>query len=39
MAELLVERRGILLKSLVTERQLFEVVTWPYLAELIDPPS
>jgi putative PIN family toxin of toxin-antitoxin system len=36
MAALLVERRGGLLKSLATERQLFEVVARPRLASLID---
>lgn len=39
MAALVVERRGGLLKSLVTEQQLFEVVSRPYLAALIDPAS
>ncbi|HTV35678.1 MAG TPA: putative toxin-antitoxin system toxin component, PIN family [Xanthobacteraceae bacterium] len=39
MAVLVVERRGGLLKSLVTEQQLFEVVSRPYLATLIDPES
>jgi uncharacterized protein len=36
MAALIVERRGGLLKSLVTEQQLFEVAARPYLAPLID---
>ena len=36
MAVHLVERRGILLKSLVTEQQLFEVIARPYFAPLID---
>lgn len=36
MAALIVERRGVLLKSSVTEQQLFEVATRPYLAPLID---
>lgn len=39
MAALLVERAGVLLKSLVTEQQLFEVVARPYLAPLIDAES
>ena len=34
-----VERRGGLLKSLVTEQQLFEVVVRPYFASLIDPDT
>lgn len=38
-AALLVERHGVLLKSLVTERQLFEVVARPHLAALIDPAA
>lgn len=36
MAALVVERRGVLLKSLATEQQLFEVVARPYFASLID---
>jgi predicted nucleic acid-binding protein len=36
MAALMVERRGGLLRSLVTEQQLFEIVARPYLAKLID---
>ena len=39
MAARLVEHRGTLLKSLVTEQQLFEVVARPYLASLIDAES
>jgi uncharacterized protein len=39
MAALIVERRGGLLKSLATEQQLFEVVTRPRLASLIDPET
>lgn len=39
MAALIVERRGVLLKSPVTEQQLFEVVARPYLAPLIDAES
>ena len=39
MTALLVERRGGLLKSLATERQLFEVVARPSLASLIDPET
>jgi putative PIN family toxin of toxin-antitoxin system len=39
MTALLVERRGGLLKSLATERQLFEVVARPRLASLIDPET
>jgi predicted nucleic acid-binding protein len=38
-ASLVVERRGDLLKSLATEEQLFEVVTRPYFASLIDPET
>jgi predicted nucleic acid-binding protein len=37
MAALAVERRGVLLKSLATDQQLFEVVARPYFAALIDP--
>ncbi len=33
----LVEQRGTLLKSVATERQLFEVLSRPYLAPLIAP--
>jgi predicted nucleic acid-binding protein len=36
MSALVVERRGVLLKSLATERQLFEVVARPYFEDLID---
>jgi uncharacterized protein len=36
MAALIVERRGGLLKSLVTEQQLVEVAARPYLVPLID---
>src|ERR1700730_2961971 len=32
-----VERHDVLLKSLATERQLFEVLARPYLASLISP--
>ena len=32
-----VQQRGVLLKSLATERQLFEVMARPYLASLIAP--
>jgi uncharacterized protein len=39
MAAHVVERRGGLLKSLATERQLFEVMARPYLASLIDPET
>jgi putative PIN family toxin of toxin-antitoxin system len=39
MTALLVERRGGLLKSLATEQQLFEVVSRPRLASLIDPDT
>jgi len=39
MTALLVERRGGLLKSLATEQQLFEVVSRPRLASLIDPET
>ena len=39
MVALLVERQGVLLKSLATEQQLFEVVARPYLATLIDPAA
>jgi uncharacterized protein len=37
MAVHIIEQRGILLKSIATERQLFEVVARPYLASLIAP--
>jgi uncharacterized protein len=37
MAALPVERHGVLLKSIATERQLFEVVARPHLAALIEP--
>jgi uncharacterized protein len=39
MAALLVERDGVLLKSLLTEQQLFEVVARPHLAVIIDPAA
>lgn len=39
MAVRLIERRGRLLKSTATERQLFEVLARPYFAELIAPAS
>jgi putative PIN family toxin of toxin-antitoxin system len=39
MAALVVERRGDLLKSLATEKQLFEVVARPYFDALIDPDT
>ena len=39
MAALVVERRGGLLKSRVTEQQLFEVIARPYFASLIDPET
>jgi putative PIN family toxin of toxin-antitoxin system len=39
MAALLIERRGGMLKSLATERQLFEVVARPYFDPLIDPDT
>jgi putative PIN family toxin of toxin-antitoxin system len=39
MAALGVERRGILLKSLATEQQLFEVLVRPYFDSLIDPEA
>ena len=32
-----VERRGVLLKSFATERQIFDVLARPYLAALISP--
>jgi putative PIN family toxin of toxin-antitoxin system len=35
----MVERRGVLLKSLATEQQLFEVLARPYFASLIDPEA
>ena len=34
-----VEQRGTLLKSISTERQLFEVIARPRIAELIEPAS
>lgn len=34
-----VEQRGTLLKSVVTERQLFEVIARPRIAQLIEPAS
>ena len=39
MAAHVVERRGGLLKSLATERQLFEVAARPYFTALIDPAT
>jgi hypothetical protein len=39
MTALVVERRGGLLKSLATERQLFEVVARQRVASLIDPET
>ena len=33
----MIEQRGILLKSTLTEQQLFEVMARPYLASLISP--
>jgi uncharacterized protein len=39
MAALLAERRGGLLKSVATERQLFDVVARPYFDDLIDPET
>jgi predicted nucleic acid-binding protein len=39
MAVLAVERRGGLLKSHVTEQQLFEVLARPYFESLIDPQA
>jgi putative PIN family toxin of toxin-antitoxin system len=36
---LVVERRGVLLKSLPTEHQLFEVLARPYFDSLIDPET
>jgi predicted nucleic acid-binding protein len=39
MAVLAVERRGGLLKSHVTEQQLFEVSARPYFESLIDPQA
>jgi putative PIN family toxin of toxin-antitoxin system len=39
MAALVVERRGGLLKSHVTEQQLFEVLARPYFDSLIDPDA
>ena len=39
MAALVVERRGVLLKSLPTEQQLFEVLARPYFDPLIDPEA
>jgi uncharacterized protein len=39
MAAHVVERRGVLLQSLVTERQLFEVLARPYFDALIDPET
>ena len=39
MAALVVERRGGLLKSHVTEQQLFEVLARPYFESLIDPDA
>jgi putative PIN family toxin of toxin-antitoxin system len=39
MAALVVERRGVLLKSIATEQQLFDVAARPYFAALIDPDT
>jgi hypothetical protein len=39
MAAHVVERRGGLLKSLVTEQQLFEVLARPYFDPPIDPDA
>ncbi len=39
MATLVVERCGVLLKSLPTEQQLFEVLARPYFDSLIDPEA
>ena len=39
MAVRLVEQRGVLLKSVATEWQLFEVVARPYLSSLIAPAT
>ena len=39
MAVHVVEQRDVLLKSLATERQLFEVAARPYFAALIDPAA
>jgi putative PIN family toxin of toxin-antitoxin system len=39
MAALVVERQGGLLKSLATERQLFDVVARPYFDGLINPDT
>ena len=36
MAALVVERRGVLLKSFPTEQQLFEVLARPHFDSLID---
>lgn len=37
LAVRLVEQRGVLLKSVATEGQLFEVLARPYFASAIDP--
>ena len=37
MAVHMIEQRGVLLKSIATERQLFEVIARPYLVSLISP--
>ena len=37
MAVHMIEQRGVLLKSIATERQLFEVIGRPYLVSLISP--
>src|SRR5207248_8066846 len=39
MAANVIERRGGLLKSCVTEQQLFEVLARPYFDSLIDPAA
>jgi predicted nucleic acid-binding protein len=39
MTTLVVERRGVLLKSLASEQQLFEVLARPYFDSLIDPEA
>jgi putative PIN family toxin of toxin-antitoxin system len=39
LALTVIEQRGTLLKSVVTEHQLFEVIARPRIAELIEPVS
>jgi putative PIN family toxin of toxin-antitoxin system len=39
MAVRMIEQRGILLKSIKTEQQLFAVIARPYLASLIKPDT